>query len=85
MDELIANLQKIQEQGYAVSKGEWILEASGVAAPIFEQRGQIAAALTISGPAQRFTSEKVREMAQLVKAGAMEISAELGYYPNKKA
>jgi IclR family KDG regulon transcriptional repressor len=84
MDELVAGLKKIQEQGYATSKGEWVLEASGVAAPIFDQRGQIAAALTISGPAQRFTNEKIRELAQLVKTGAAEISAEMGYYPAGK-
>jgi len=80
-EELRTNLQKIQKLGYAISRGEWILEAAGVAGPVFDQRGQITAALTISGPAQRFTSEKMLEMAHLVKEGAAEISTELGYYP----
>ena len=81
MDELRSNLRKIQRMGYAVSRGEWVLEAAGVAGPVFDQKGQIAAVLTISGPIQRFTSEKTLAMAELVKIGAAEISSELGYYP----
>lgn len=83
LDELKTNLHKIQRQGYAVSKGEWVLEASGVAAPIFDQFGRITAALTISGPSQRFTEEKIHEIAALVKPAAEEISRELGYYPRQ--
>jgi DNA-binding IclR family transcriptional regulator len=79
LDELKTNLSKILRQGYAVSKGEWVLEASGVAAPIFDQFGRISAALTISGPSQRFTEEKIHEIAALVKPAAGEISRELGY------
>ena len=79
LDDLKANLKKIKRLGYAFSRGEWVLDAAGVAGPIFDRHGQITAALTISGPAQRFTSEKTLEMAALVKAGAAEISAELGY------
>ena len=81
LDELKTNLGKIQRQGYAVSKGEWVLEASGVAAPIFDQFGRITAALTISGPSQRFTEEKIHEIAALVKPAAEDISRELGYQP----
>ena len=79
--ELKTNLNKVLRQGYAVSKGEWVLEASGVAAPIFDQFGRISAALTISGPSQRFTEEKIHEIAALLKPAVEEISHELGYYP----
>ncbi len=79
MDELKTNLHKIRRQGYAVSKGEWVLEASGIAAPILDQFGRITAALTISGPSQRFTEEKIHEIAALVKPAAEKISQELGY------
>lgn len=81
MEELRSDLNRIRKRGYAISKGEWILEAAGVAAPIFDQYGRISAALTISGPAQRFTEEKINETIPLVKSGAEEISRELGYYP----
>lgn len=84
LDELKTNLKKIVRQGYAVSRGEWVLDAAGVAGPVFDQKGQITAALTISGPAQRFTDEKILAMADLVNRGAVQISSELGYYPNIK-
>ena len=79
LDELKSDLNKIHRRGFAVSKGEWILEAAGVAGPIFDQYGRITAALTISGPAQRFTEEKINDMVPLVKSGAEEISRDLGY------
>jgi DNA-binding IclR family transcriptional regulator len=79
MDQLLLNLERIRESGYAVSEGEWKLEASGVAAPIFNRHSQIAAALTVSGPSQRFTQEKIQEIADVVKAAVARISMELGY------
>lgn len=80
-DALRAELSHIRKRGYAVSKGEWIIDASGTAAPIFDQHGQIAAAITISGPGQRFTDEKIEEIASLLVKEAAQISLELGYYP----
>jgi len=81
VDVLRANLGQIREKGYAVSRGEWIIDASGTAAPIFDQRGQITAAISISGPGQRFTDEKINEMADLLVEEAAQISFALGYYP----
>ncbi len=75
------NLDQIREKGYAVSRGEWIIDASGTAAPIFDQRGLITAAISISGPGQRFTDEKIKEMADLLVKETAQISFELGYYP----
>jgi len=34
---LITELETIRKQGYAASRGEWLMDASGVAAPIFDQ------------------------------------------------
>ena len=79
-DVLRANLDQIYRRGFAVSRGEWIIDASGTAAPIFDQRGQIAAAISISGPRQRFTDEKIKEMADLLIKEAAQISFNLGYY-----
>ena len=81
MDALRKNLNQIREKGYAVSRGEWIIDASGTAAPIFDQRGLITAAISISGPGQRFTDEKIKEIADLLVKETTQISFELGYYP----
>jgi IclR family transcriptional regulator, KDG regulon repressor len=76
---LISELDIIKKQGYSVSKGEWLMDASGVAAPIFDQTGLVIAAMTISGPGQRFTSEKIETYSQLITQVARQISYELGY------
>ncbi len=78
-----AEVEKIRRQGYAVSYGEWLLDASGVAAPIFDHRGDVIAALTISGPSQRFTRDKVKEYTEKIVPVAGQISIAMGYLPRR--
>jgi DNA-binding IclR family transcriptional regulator len=77
---LIAELEQIRRQGYATSHGEWIADASGVAAPVFSG-SELIGAVTISGPSQRFTPERVAEYARLVVQAGSTISEELGFNP----
>lgn len=78
-DRLREEVHRIRKQGYAISEGEWILEASGVAAPVLNQSGEIIAAVTISGPTQRFDHEHVKQYTDLVLRVAMQISQEIGF------
>jgi IclR family transcriptional regulator, KDG regulon repressor len=78
-------LAMIRDNGYAVSVGEWILEASGVAAPIFDQNGEVLASLTISGPAQRFTPEKIQVYVSKVTSVACSISRDMGYIEDNRS
>jgi DNA-binding IclR family transcriptional regulator len=78
-DALCREIEKIRKEGYAVSRGEWLLDASGVAAPIFDQSGVVTAAVTISGPAQRFTDEAIAQYIPMILPVAAQISRELGY------
>lgn len=72
-------IAKIKQQGYATSHGEWTIDASGVAAPIFNQRGEMIAALTISGPTQRFDEAHVIRFITSCTRTASHISRLLGY------
>jgi IclR family transcriptional regulator, KDG regulon repressor len=76
-------LETIRRQGYAVSRGEYSLDASGVAAPIFSQSGGVVAAITISGPSQRFTDDVIQDYIEKVVRVTGNISRALGYsrYP----
>jgi len=76
---LTDELERIRQKGDAVSFGEWVAEAAGVAAPIFDARGEITAALTISGPGQRFTEDVVHHYVTDVTRVAAQISREMGY------
>lgn len=76
---LDAELEVVRRQGYAVSTGEWQKEASGIAAPIFGPSREVIAALSISGPSQRFTDSTIREYAPVVTGAAQDVSWNMGY------
>jgi IclR family transcriptional regulator, KDG regulon repressor len=72
-------IKKAREQGWAISFGEWVEDAAGVAAPILRRGGQVVGALAISGPTSRFTAENVARYCGEVKRVAAQISDSLGY------
>lgn len=76
---MLAELQKIRQDGYAISMGEWILEAAGVAAPILRQGGDVVGALSISGPGSRFVPERVAQYTSEVVRAAGQLSQMMGF------
>lgn len=81
-DALREECRRIRAQGYALSHGEWTQDASGVAAPIFNQRGEMTAAMTISGPTGRFTPDKIDKFSQVCIRTCGQISRLLGFTPS---
>lgn len=77
--QLMEELEKIRQQGYAASYGEWVADAAGVAAPIFGSRGEIAAAVTISGPTARFSPDVLQRYTTDIVRLAASISRDMGY------
>jgi IclR family transcriptional regulator, KDG regulon repressor len=72
-------LEKIRKRGFAYSHGEWIQDASGVAAPIYGPDRIVIGALTISGPSQRFTRDVIEKYGREAVPAASEISRLLGF------
>lgn len=72
-------LIRIVQQGYALDDQETDLGARCVAAPILDQSGKVAAAISVSGPTTRITRERVAPFAQAIKRAARAISAQLGH------
>jgi DNA-binding IclR family transcriptional regulator len=72
-------LEKIRQEGYAASFGEWILEASGAAAPIFGPEGVVLGALSISGPSARFTAQLMGEYGAEARRVTRTISQLMGF------
>ena len=69
---LMKELKKVREQGYAISYGERIIGALGIAVPI---RGYLfPVALSILGPEQRL-KPKVKELLKEARESARRISA----------
>lgn len=77
--ELMKELSKIRENGYAVDDEEYNEGLKCVGAPIFDHAGNAKYAVSVSGPAIRMTTDKVKEAINIVTAAAKEISHRLGF------
>jgi len=77
--ELMRELDKSRKRGYSTVNGERVEDVCGVAAPIFDHRGDVSAALTVGCPRRRATA-KLDMMATAVMEGAARVSMALGYH-----
>jgi IclR family KDG regulon transcriptional repressor len=79
-EKLKQHLKIIRQQGYAVDDEENEKGIRCVGAPIFNQRGQVIAAISISGPAVRITQKIIQQtLRKEVLQTALDISREMGY------
>lgn len=81
IQELLAYLQKVRRQGFAYDLEENEAHIRCVSAPVWDHSGAVNAALSITGPAVRMSSTRLRELSGLVKEAGLKISRELGYQP----
>jgi DNA-binding IclR family transcriptional regulator len=72
-------LAGIRSTGVAINRGEWRQEVVGVAAPIRDHRGEVVAAVGLSGPSYRFSVDRALALGPDVSAGADIVSAGLGH------
>jgi len=84
-ERLRTELSVVQTRGFAISMGERSPGASAVAAPIWNWNGRPVAAVSVLGPAQRLTYEKLQELGPEVMRVAQEISAALGHVSPTRA
>lgn len=74
-----AALRRTRTRGWAESDGERWAGVAAVAAPVFDARGQVVAAVVLSGPSTRLTARKRKELASLVCAAAANASKAAGH------
>lgn len=77
--ELLVELAKIREQGYAVDNLEFSLDLRCIAAPIFDYNAKVVCALGMSAPAVRFPKSNIEPVAAAVVREASMMSRELGF------
>lgn len=71
--EYMAQLDRIRDLGYATSYEEREPGAAAVSAPIFDRRGQLAAALSVSGPVSRMSPQSLKEFAPVLIEAARDM------------
>lgn len=73
-----AELQRVREAGFAVTKEEWRSGVWSIAAPIFGPSGSVVAGIGISGPTHRMRPRLLKEFKPIVIAAAARVSEQLG-------
>ncbi|MFI8997350.1 IclR family transcriptional regulator [Streptomyces sp. NPDC053542] len=73
------DLTEVRKRGYSMTLEEFEIGLHAMAAPVWDRDGDVIAALSASGPAYRFTEERMQELAPMLLKGAEEISHRMGY------
>lgn len=63
-----------RERGYAVSQGQVLEGATGIAAPVYDQSAQVCGSVGVYGPTSRLDARRVSELAGALLSCAQEIS-----------
>jgi IclR family acetate operon transcriptional repressor len=72
------HLETVAAQGWALDDEEYAAGLRCLAAPVRDAGGEVVAAIGISGPTTRVTSERVAALAARVRRAGEQVSAELG-------
>jgi IclR family KDG regulon transcriptional repressor len=79
LEDLLKELKLVRRQGYALDDEEWSVGVKCVGAPIFNREGAVVAAISLSGPAQRFGEARLAFLIDEVRNTARTISRRLGF------
>ncbi len=77
-DQILAELQKIREQGYAIDNEEVFMGTVCIAAPVFNHNKRVCAAVGITGDALRIRTN-LESFIKAVQHAATNISIRLGF------
>ncbi|WP_376739706.1 IclR family transcriptional regulator [Bacillus canaveralius] len=77
---LRTHLKHIKENGFAFSLEEFLEGVNSIAAPVYDYKGRVIAAISVVGPKQRIQQHKVQGLAKKVVSAGKEISTRMGYW-----
>jgi IclR family KDG regulon transcriptional repressor len=84
IQELQTQLARVKKDGYACDLEEHEPHIRCIAAPIWDHSGAVNASLSVTGPAVRMSTSRLREIAPLVREAGLKISHELGFAASAK-
>ena len=73
-----ADIDQVRRRGYAVSDGDVTPGIAALGAPVFNHRGELAAAISISGLRAQVLGDQEPRNVELILTGAREVSRALG-------
>jgi IclR family transcriptional regulator, KDG regulon repressor len=78
-EKLKEHLKEVRERGYSYSIEEFSEGVVTIAAPIYDYNGKVIASLSVVGPKQRISRDKILFFAKKVISSSQEISRNMGY------
>ncbi|MGH9339220.1 MAG: IclR family transcriptional regulator [Acidobacteriota bacterium] len=78
LSDLRAELEEVRRRGYSINDEEYYPEIFSVGAPVYDQHGEVTAAISGSVPRYQITGDRIPEIVRLVTKGAHSISRRLG-------
>jgi len=72
-------IESIRARGYAISRGECTENTLGISTPVFDANGGVIAALTVTGPSNRFTGDEIAGLSSKMAHASSRISRALGH------
>lgn len=84
VEDFINELRKVNEQGYAMDDMEHEEGIRCIAAPIYDRKGKVVAAVSLSGPIFYITEERLPQLEEKILKTSEEISYQLGFIKNFK-
>jgi DNA-binding IclR family transcriptional regulator len=78
LDGYQARLKDVAERGWAVNYGESSVDEVGVSAPVYDHRGDVAAAVLIPAPRFRVSPERLQSLGEACTAAAHKVTTRLG-------
>jgi len=82
-EDLLAELETIRRQGFAIDRGEHEVGTYCVGAAIFDRQGRVLGACSISGADPEIIGARLPELSEQVMQVADEISRRMGYVPRR--
>ena len=79
--DLQVEIDQVRERGWALDREEYAPGAFCIGAPVFDHEGNVIAALTVSGPAERIKEQLEDNIARVI-ANARKVSEAMGYRVN---
>jgi DNA-binding IclR family transcriptional regulator len=78
IEEYLQRLKEVSERGWAINFGETSIEEVGIAAPVYDHRGDIAAAVLIPAPKFRVSPDTLQSLGEACAGAARVVTQRLG-------
>lgn len=83
LEQLKVLIDEDRAKGYGVSMGGFETGISTIAAPVFNDRGAVAAAVSISVPAQRIDDGELPTLVDMVRTAAAQLTERISHLPSR--